>query len=76
MGDTNMNTEDELRAFDELYGDLSPHNETKTNEGNGDSNEDSDCTIDDKQKAQFQARTRHGITPDSREANSRARSHA
>ncbi len=59
MADTNMEHEDEnLKAFDELYGDLSPHNETKPNEGSGDSIEDPDCTIDDAQKAQLQAK--HG----------------
>ncbi len=40
------------------YGDLSPHNGTKLNESSGDSIEDPDCTIDDAQKAQFQAK--HG----------------
>ena len=63
MGDTNMSqalTEDEheetMKAYDALYGDLSPLNETKTNEGSGDSVEDPDCLIDDAQKAQFQAK--------------------
>ena len=63
MGDTNMSqalTEDEheetMKAYDALYGDLTPPNETKTIEGSGDSVEDPDCTIDDAQKAQFQAK--------------------
>ncbi len=47
-----------LKAFDALYGFLSPNNETKPNEGSGDSVEDPDCTIDDAQKAQSQ--TKHG----------------
>ena len=63
MGDTNMNqvtTEDiydeNLKAFDELYGNLSPHNETNTNDSSGGPTEDPDCTIDDAAKAQFQAK--------------------
>ncbi len=33
MGDTKMSTEDELKAFDELYGDLTPQRATDNNEG-------------------------------------------
>ncbi len=63
MGDTNMNQmiteemhDETMKAYDAVYGDLSPRNETKTNEGSGGSTEDPDCTIDDAQKAQFQAK--------------------
>ena len=63
MGDTNMSQaltehehEETMKAYDALYGDLSPLNETKTNEGSGDSVKDPDCFIDDAQKAQFQAK--------------------
>ena len=65
MGDTNMRqvtTEDmhdeSLKAFDELYGSLSPHHATEANEGSGDSIEDPSCRIDDEQKAQHQAKIR------------------
>jgi hypothetical protein len=65
MDDTNMNQkttqdmyDENIKAFDELYGDLSPHNGTKSNESSGGPTEDPDCTIDDAQKAQFQAK--HG----------------
>ncbi len=57
MGDTNMRDENEdIRKFDELYGDLSPHRATDNNESSGDSIEDPDYTIDDAAKAQFQAK--------------------
>ena len=63
MGDTNMSqalTEDEhdetMKAYDALYGNLSPLNETNTNESSGGPTEDPDCTIDDAAKAQFQAK--------------------
>ena len=58
MGDKNiMDDSDEvMRAFDEVFGNLSPHREPKTNEGNGDSSEDPDCSIDDKAKALHQAK--------------------
>ncbi len=57
MGDTNMKECDEgLKAFDELYGFLPPHNATSTNEASGASTEDPDCRIDDEQKEQFQAK--------------------
>ena len=48
MGDTSMmNEADEtIRKFDELYGNLTPPNET----------EDPDCVIDDEQKALHQAK--------------------
>jgi hypothetical protein len=60
MGDTNMenDAEETCRRFDELYGNLSPANETKTNAGSGNPTEDPDCVIDDTQKAQFLAK--HG----------------
>ena len=32
MGDTNMQSGDELNAFDALYGDLSPHRTAAVNE--------------------------------------------
>ena len=52
-----MDDSDEvMRAFDEVFGNLSPHREPKTNEGNGDSSEDPDCSIDDKAKALHQAK--------------------
>ena len=60
MSDTNMKSAKEcdegIKAYDALYGDLSPHNRTKSNESSGDSIEDPDCTIDDAKKAQFQAK--------------------
>ena len=60
MGDTNMAECDAgLKAFDDLYGSLDEGlKATKYNESSGGPTEDPDCTIDDAQKAQFQAK--HG----------------
>ena len=57
MGDTHMGDDVDKTnaAFDELYGGLSPAPESNKG-GNGVSIEDPDCTIDDAQKAQFQAK--------------------
>ncbi len=52
------NADETMKAFNALYGDLSPHRAEGTNEGNGDSSEDPDCVIDDTQKALHQAK--HG----------------
>ena len=63
MGDTNMNrtvTEDEhdetMRAYDALYGNLSPHHEAEVNQGVGGSIEDPDCAVDVAATEQFRAR--------------------
>ncbi len=45
-----------LKAYEDLYGFLTPHNGTTSNESSGGSTEDPDCIIDDAQKEQFQAK--------------------
>ncbi len=57
MGDTNMHTfacVPDLADYNEVDQDGNPI--TKSNEGSGGSIEDTDCAIDDAQKAQFQAK--------------------
>ncbi len=60
MGDTNMvknpftRVGDDLPDYNEVDRDGNPI--TKSNEGSGASIEDPDCTVDDAQKAQFQAK--------------------
>ena len=55
MGDTHtFACVPDLADYNEVDQDRNPI--TKSNEGSGDSIEDPDCTIDDAQKAQFQAK--------------------
>ena len=60
MGDTSMNTmresDETLRQFDAVFGNLSPDRAEETNGSSGGSTEDPDCIIDDEQKAQHQAK--------------------
>ncbi len=55
MGDANMEEIGELVDYNEVdpFGD---DNKVQANEDSGSSIEDPDCTIDDAQKAQFQAK--------------------
>ena len=56
MGDTNMQSGDELKAFDALYGDLSPHRAAAVNERIEGPPEDQDWTFNDEQQEQYQVK--------------------